>query len=110
MPTTIRSIGTSPTLSTLKRTTAKRTYSSPSIPVVRSIRKDRPASRPYALRFMRAIVVLHLLLAAGLNLASTAQAAEERCVQLGTRDRPPQALVFARPKVAVPDAVLRGAQ
>ena len=43
---TITSIGTRPTLSTWNRTTANTTYKSPSNEPVRSIRSDRPASRP----------------------------------------------------------------
>src|SRR4051794_10453518 len=109
MPTTITSIGTSPTLRTLKRTTAKMTYSSPSIPVVSSIRRVSPASRPYALRFMGRIVVLLLLLVAGLNAPSTASAAN-RCLRLGSQPRPPQALVVARPGTDPVRAVERGAQ
>jgi hypothetical protein len=51
-PTTMSSIGTRPTFRTLKRTTAKTTYRSPSRNDVRSIRAERPASRPKALRSM----------------------------------------------------------
>ena len=45
-PTTISSIGTRPTFRKLKRTTAKTTYSRPSMKVVRTMRDDRPKSRP----------------------------------------------------------------
>src|SRR5215210_5963628 len=109
MPTTIKSIGTRPTFRTLKRTTANSTYSSPSIPLVSSIRRVSPASRPYALRFMRAIVVLLLLVTAELNAPSTARAAE-RCLRVGPQPRPPQALVVARPHVDQVRAVARDAQ
>src|SRR4051795_12161956 len=91
------------------RTTAKITYSSPSIPPVSRIRRVRPASRPYALRFMRAIVVLLLLLTIGLNAPSTARAAA-RCLRVGAQPGSPQALVVARPRVARALAVERDAQ
>src|SRR5215213_11390589 len=109
MPTTIRSIGTRPTFSTLNSTTANRTYSRPRIPLVASIRRVSPESRPYAFRFMRAIVVLLLLLTAALNVSSTAQAAEGRCLRFGTQ-KGAQALVVARAGVDVRAAVLRGRQ
>ena len=48
MPTTITIIGISPTLSTWNSTTANTTYSRPSSPLVKSIRGERPASRPKA--------------------------------------------------------------
>ena len=52
----IRIIGASPTLKTLKRTTAKMTYRSPSSAVVVNILSVSPASRPYERRFMDLIV------------------------------------------------------
>src|SRR5215217_5190693 len=110
MPTTISSIGIRPTFSTLNRTTANMTYSSPSSPVVASIRRVSPESRPYAFRFMRAIVVLLLLLTAGLNVASTAQAADGRCLRFGSEKDGARALVVARPGVDVRAAVMRGRQ
>src|SRR3954468_15026916 len=42
-----------PTFRTWNRTTAKTTYSRPSKPPANSMRIDNPASRPYALRFMK---------------------------------------------------------
>ena len=68
-----------------------------------------PESRPYAFRFMRAIVVLLLLLTAALNVSSTAQAAEGRCLRFGTQ-KGARALVVARAGVDVRAAVLRGRQ
>src|SRR5215218_3627232 len=109
MPTTIRSIGIRPTFSTLNRTTANITYSSPSSPVVASMRRVSPASRPYAFLFMRAIVVLLLLLTAGLNFSSTARAADGRCLRFGNQ-KGARALVVARPGVDVRAAVMRGRQ
>src|SRR5215208_4264410 len=109
MPTTITSIGMRPTLRNLNRTKAKRTYSSPSMPLVASMRRERPASRPYAFRFMRAIVVLLLLLTAGLNFASTARAADGRCLRFGKQNAA-RAIVVARPGVDVRAAVMRGRQ
>ena len=52
----ITSIGAKPTFRKLMRMTPKTTYSRPSSPVVRSIRRVRPASRPYERRFMRTMV------------------------------------------------------
>src|SRR5215208_6368128 len=109
MPTTIRSIGIRPTFSTLNRTTANITYSSPSSPVVASMRRVSPASRPYAFLFMRAIVVLLLLLTAGLNFSSTARAADGRCLRFGNQ-KGARALVVARPGLDVRAAVMRGRQ
>src|SRR5215208_7482427 len=109
MPTTIRSIGIRPTFSTLNRTTANITYSSPSSPVVASMRRVSPASRPYAFLFMRAIVVLLLLLTAGLNFSSTARAADGRCLRFGNQ-KGARALLVARPGVDVRAAVMRGRQ
>src|SRR5215216_5333552 len=109
MPITIRSIGTRPTFRTLKSTTANRTYSSPSIPLVASIRSVSPESRPYALRFMRMIVVLLLMLTAGLNAPSTAQADDGRCLRFGKRDGA-RAIVVARRGTDLRAAVLRGRQ
>src|SRR5215210_283386 len=109
MPITIRSIGTSPTLRNLNSTSANRTYSSPSMPLVASMRSESPASRPYALRFMGRIVVLLLMLTAGLNAASTARADDTRCLRFGKRDGA-RAIVVPRRGADLRDAVLRGRQ
>jgi hypothetical protein len=58
---------------------------------------------------MRAIVVLLLLLTAGLNFASTAQAADGRCLRFGNQ-KGAHALVVVRPGVDVREAVMRGRQ
>src|SRR2546423_1521428 len=78
-------------------------------PPVRSMRTVRPASRPYALRFMRAIVVPLLLLTVGLNNASTACAAD-RCLRVGPHAGGAQGLVVARPGVDVVAAAERASE
>ena len=64
------------------------------MPVVKIIRRVRPASRPYDLRFMRPIVVTIVLVLTALNAPSTATAAP--CVQLGLHPGA-HALVAVRP-------------
>src|SRR3954468_22752730 len=98
MPTTIRIIGMIPTLSCETRTTPKITYSRPRRPLVTIIRSVSPKSRPYDLRFMRAIVGLAVVVLtglAGLNAASTAAAAT--CVRLGWHAEGARGIVAVRP-------------
>src|SRR5471030_1401497 len=95
-PSTITSIGASPTFRVWKRTTAKITYSRPRRPLVRIIRAVRPASRPYDLRFMWLIVGVLTLVPLALNGASTARAADS-CVVAGTHELGARGFVVARP-------------
>jgi hypothetical protein len=73
--------------------------------VVKSIRKVRPASRPYDLRFMPWIVGLLVVVPLALNGASTAHAATARpagrCVVAGTHAGGARGFVVARPHHSV---------
>src|SRR3954471_11809575 len=112
MPITITRAGIHAPCVSVRSTTPNATYSRPRRPVVRSIRIERPKSRPYALRFMQPIVVLLLVLTAGLNAVSTAHAGDRptRCLRLGPQEGAARALVVARPGVSILDAVERGSQ